>query len=442
MPMPIRKLRNDQMMRSLGRSESGAVGLIFGLALVPMVGLAGVAIDYNRMSNTRASMQSAADAATLAAARMPVSATLAERNQVAKAVFSANLSQVSDANPGAGTLTRVADGHFRYEASAEVPNQLMRVLGISSSNISVASEAAQGTTAVSGQAEFVVAFDITNSMFSSQAEYDTAIATMQEFVTNMFKGASAGSVVGTVMPFSDRVRLHDGAGAWASGSKPSGWHGCLDVREQTVSGRIQTLTDDPPSVASFKYFKNRPSSAPGGYSYTFDCFGERATVAQVVPGLLVPALKDMGGGGTGRPDEGMAWAWRMLSPRWKNQWARANYPADYGTGRKLAVYVTDGRTEAYRYEVLPTGGPAVVYGGNMGSKRGFDNLEDVCSRMKAAGIEVAIVQLTGNNNATPHLQRCASASRHFMINSVNDFKAAFKTIAEEGTTTTAVRLVR
>ncbi len=121
---------------------------------------------------------------------------------------------------------------------------------------------------------------------------------------------------------------------------------------------------------------------------------------------------------------------------------RGNYPAPYGEQvRKLAILVTDGRTEAYRHEVLPPSGVPAVYGHNMGSERGFQNLEDVCQRMRTAGIEIAVVQLNGNERSTPHLQRCATPQMHFLINSLNDFRAAFRTI-EGGTTTTSVRLVR
>ena len=48
------------------RDERGAVAVIFGLSLLPMMGLTGAAIDYNRASLARTSANVAADSAALA----------------------------------------------------------------------------------------------------------------------------------------------------------------------------------------------------------------------------------------------------------------------------------------------------------------------------------------------------------------------------------------
>ncbi len=48
--------------RRFGKDERGNVALAFGLALVPMVGAAGTALDYQSASNTRHMLQTEADA--------------------------------------------------------------------------------------------------------------------------------------------------------------------------------------------------------------------------------------------------------------------------------------------------------------------------------------------------------------------------------------------
>ena len=41
--------------------------------------------------------------------------------------------------------------------------------------------------------------------------------------------------------------------------------------------------------------------------------------------------------------EGMAWAWRALSPRWRGDWDDPEFPKDYDDKwRKVAIIVTDG----------------------------------------------------------------------------------------------------
>ena len=419
------------------RAERGTVAIAFALTLVPMIGFVGAAVDYNSLSNVRNHLQSAADAAALAGAGLPSSATDKQRNELAKAIFASNLKEVRGANPNAGQLTRVRDGVYRYEASVAVDTHLMKLLGIPNVPLSVKADAARGE-AQRGPTEFVIAFDITNSMVFTPSEFDLSVDAMQEFVENMFKGAKPNTVIGNILPFSDRVRLAERAHSWLASPAPGSWTGCLQVREETVAGRPQSLTDTPPSALPFSHFVPYTASH-GGSSYEFNCFGSEATAGEGKPEKLVDALDRMGRGGTGRPDEGMAWAWRMLSPRWRNHWSKGDYPAAYGSARKLAILVTDGRTESYRYEVLPPGGTPAVYGYNLGSSRGFENLEHVCAQMKGVGIEVAVVQLNGNEYATPHLQRCASPKRHFPISSLKEFREAFELLGGAGGS--VVRLV-
>src|SRR5213593_3224056 len=59
--------------------QHGGVAPIFALALVPMIGLAGAAVDYSRASAARAAMQASLDATTLMIAK---DAQLIPSNQV------------------------------------------------------------------------------------------------------------------------------------------------------------------------------------------------------------------------------------------------------------------------------------------------------------------------------------------------------------------------
>jgi hypothetical protein len=104
----------------------GNIGLVFALAVVPIVGLAGAALDYSRASNTRSQLQSLADAAALDAARAPTQGE-------AKKIVAAWLGTKADASTKqwkmqaklaewkAGSATVVFEG--------VVPATLMAVLG-------------------------------------------------------------------------------------------------------------------------------------------------------------------------------------------------------------------------------------------------------------------------------------------------------------------------
>src|SRR5262249_57101561 len=52
-------------LRTFSRDRSGNVVIIFGLALIPILGLVGAAVDYSRAGSARTAMQVALDAAAL-----------------------------------------------------------------------------------------------------------------------------------------------------------------------------------------------------------------------------------------------------------------------------------------------------------------------------------------------------------------------------------------
>ncbi len=47
--------------RAFGEAEGGNVAIIFGMSLIPLVGLVGAAVDYSQANSVRSAMQTAAD---------------------------------------------------------------------------------------------------------------------------------------------------------------------------------------------------------------------------------------------------------------------------------------------------------------------------------------------------------------------------------------------
>lgn len=71
-------------------SRAGNVAIIFSLAVIPVIGGIGAAIDYSMANNNRTSMQKALDLTALALAKlMPL--TQAQLNTTGWQIFSANL---------------------------------------------------------------------------------------------------------------------------------------------------------------------------------------------------------------------------------------------------------------------------------------------------------------------------------------------------------------
>ena len=124
------------LVRLLQRNRSGSVGIVFALALVPLVASVGAALDYTRTARERASLQSALDRAVLAGAKDGSEAW----TNVALKVFSSYASSVSGS---VGTPVFSKSGNAYVGAVTEsVPTTLMNVVGVQSIDVTVRATAA------------------------------------------------------------------------------------------------------------------------------------------------------------------------------------------------------------------------------------------------------------------------------------------------------------
>jgi Flp pilus assembly protein TadG len=78
-----------RLLKSFSGDEKGAIAVIFALALVPILGVSGAAIDYARATQTRGKLQAAVDAAAIAALTFKAN-TDSQRQVNGTAVFQAN----------------------------------------------------------------------------------------------------------------------------------------------------------------------------------------------------------------------------------------------------------------------------------------------------------------------------------------------------------------
>src|SRR5947209_7169571 len=117
--------------------QHGGVAPIFALAIVPMIGLAGAAIDYSRASAARTAMQASLDATTLMIAKdaqlIPSDQVKARAGDLFSAGFGRNDVQSIQVNAtvssGTGGTTVTAS------AGGSLPTTFMHILGQSTMNI-------------------------------------------------------------------------------------------------------------------------------------------------------------------------------------------------------------------------------------------------------------------------------------------------------------------
>lgn len=131
------------MLRRLLRDRSGNFGMMTALLAVPIIGTAGLAVDFTNVMFVQNSLQSAADAAALGAINsssigvnsamyMQQNGGIAEAEADADKIFAAHLSTLDDVeliSSGARIVKEDNQLKARFSYSASVPMTLTRILG-------------------------------------------------------------------------------------------------------------------------------------------------------------------------------------------------------------------------------------------------------------------------------------------------------------------------
>ena len=128
------------MLQRFRNSDHGNVGMVFALSLLPVVGMAGGALDYTRATTTRQKLQAATDMAALGAATANSVSSDAQRIALAQSLFKANDTS------GAAVSASVAGDKVTVVADARVKTTLMSIMQVSEIGLSVRSTAARATS--------------------------------------------------------------------------------------------------------------------------------------------------------------------------------------------------------------------------------------------------------------------------------------------------------
>jgi Flp pilus assembly protein TadG len=247
----------------LGRR--GNIALITGLLAVPLVGMAGIAVDGARAWLLRSRLHTALDAAALAGARninLPVNT----RNAEVAAMFWTNFGMRQtgfipaqatgrewrgflDAPTLLDMPVAVDESTMRVPARATLDTTFARVLGFRTLTISAAAEARRADLGM----EIALVLDVTGSMGSNKTP--SAIGSVANNGTNIDAlRLAAGDLVNilygnretvpnlwvSVVPYTTTVNIAPQRTDWLdAGSRdftryqPRSWMGCVEVRAAT-----------------------------------------------------------------------------------------------------------------------------------------------------------------------------------------------------------------
>lgn len=196
-----------RLARRFRKSEAGATVTMFAFAGVALICMAGVVIDYGRVSKAHTSLQAATDAAALAAARLP-SKDASLMRTAANNFFVSNTSGIHGSNIQITKFTfQESTGTVSVETSGVLDTSLMSIVGIKTMAFSSKSSAVKEVT---GTVEMALVLDNTWSMSESAGGGGSKItvlkAAAKNLITTVLKEGGSNVRIG-IVPFADYVNV-------------------------------------------------------------------------------------------------------------------------------------------------------------------------------------------------------------------------------------------
>lgn len=253
--------------------QSGAIILLYALALIPIMGMVGISIDAGRIYYVNAILTGAVDAAAIAGGK--AGGTKANITQKATDIFNANIPKnfIATITGPKVTLTN-NDQTISVNASAQINTTFMKILGqtaIATTSTSAAQVSNPGT-------EIVLALDNTGSMSGSPMQGEIAAA--QLLVQTVYGGAGVDTVPGlyfAVVPYTTAVNINMAGFAnpssWLTSagvtqiantnlypniaptatSVGGKWMGCIEARTPPIYTAGMDISDTPPTSDATRF---------------------------------------------------------------------------------------------------------------------------------------------------------------------------------------------
>jgi Flp pilus assembly protein TadG len=440
------------------RDRRGNVAVMFALAVVPVIGAMGAALDYSVANSYRSDMQKALDSAALAVSKvMPMEQE--ELDKVATQYFNASLGHHSLTNVKVSVVPE--QGHAKLHASGYYEPAVASLFGIDKFEVGVTSEARWGI----GKVEVAMVLDQSLSMDSSGRIGALRTAAVQFLSVIKASAKNPGDAKVGIVPFDGMVNTgytyntrpswvrfdwwDDNYGScdrgnadnrddcvaqyycsknasqnntknkcqnnngtwkqaqWTSESR-SNWKGCVYDRNKDYD-----VDDTAPTNNATYYPAAKCHSNPGVQAMTA-LTDNWATLESRAKALDPTGYTNI--------TIGLAWGFHMLSDTGVYTQGSA-----YGTKdlTKYVILMTDGFNTKNRWkedDACPTEGPECP---DMDPRTTL-----ACDKIKAAGIQIYAVRLIKGNESL--LKGCASsAGMYYDVQSTAALAGAFKNIASQ-----------
>ena len=449
------------------RSQNGNVAVTFAIAVIPIIGFTGAAIDYSRASSVKAAMQAALDATALAMSKEATSVSSSQLQTDAAAYFAAAFNRPDAQSIRISAAYSTSSGSsVTVSGTGFVKTQFMGIMGINTIPVASSSTTAWGMTRL----RVALVLDNTGSM--ADAGKMTALKTATKSLLTQLQNAAAnpGDVYVSIVPFVKDVNLDPsnynaawidwtewdadngncnnsgGWGSWGGWGTRSGWGG---GRFGTYNSKTDctshggTWNPLPHTTWNGCVVDRGDTNAPNTNNYDTNVVAPTTTITatlftaeeydscpQAVMGLsynwsaMTTLVNNMSPAGNTNQAIGLALGWMSLAGGGPFSVPAMDSNYQY---TQVIILLTDGlNTEDRWYK----------------DQASIDARQAItCNNVKAAKITLYTIQVnTGNDPTSTLLHDCASdASKFFLLTNANQIVSVFNTI---GTNLAKLRIAK
>jgi Flp pilus assembly protein TadG len=415
------------MLSRLFKDRRGGVAPLLALAIVPLVGTVGAAIDYSRANAVRTAMQNALDSTALMLSRDAQNLNGTQLAEKATAYFNSMFNRPEAGNvqvtpefssPQQGSFT------LKLNGSATISTMFWRLMGQPQIDITATGEVLWGIKKLN----LALALDNTGSMASSGKMAALKEAAHNLLTTLKNSEKTPGDIKVSIVPFAVDVNVGTGNkdanwihwadwddangtcskssyhsksscvganGQWTPASH-STWNGCVNDRDQNNDVlNTPTLPGSPATM----YRAHQASACPASMmALSYDWPALNSKIDAMTP--------------TGNTNVtiGMQLAWQTLSPV-----APFSAPPPAPDLDKVVILLTDGQNTQNRWS---------------SSQSSIDaRTQKVCENAKADNIRIYTVRVI-DGNATL-LKSCASKPEmYYEVSQAVQLNSVFASIAQ------------
>jgi Flp pilus assembly protein TadG len=419
-------------LRRFADDASGAVAILFGLGVIVLSMVVGLAIDSARFYNINSRIQAALDNAALAAAKV-MNADGSTPHEIREAASSFFEVQFRNMSINGGDMSNFHVNFDRREGTVEtrvdvsVPTMLgalatgdsrFRFTPVARSKFKIR------------RVEVALVLDITGSMCSPCSKLDDLKLAAKQMIDALYaNNPLAGAIKISLVPYAAAVNVGGHYFGRTAVTQDAVDH-CVMEREG-----INMYTNARPVAGSLFETTGNTPVRPG-----YSC-----------PDVEIEPLRDMSDaddrqdlkddidalttGGWTAGHLGLAWGWYTLSPEWQGVWTGRSVPRDYDDDViKAVILMTDGMfnmsywnnginlTDEERID------QTVVDSSPYQTLQLCENIKDTPNPDVAPKIYTVSFQAPANADAL--LQQCAGPGNAFTAENRADLLAAFTGIAE------------